>query len=213
MRIQRKLILLLARDLVLFRNVLAGDAHVIVVVNIPQTILDHGINDLRIAQAIALARLRQKIRRVGHGFHATGDHDFAVAGLNGLRAQCDSLQSRAAHFIDCHSTDFRRQAAENRRLARGILSQAGGDHVAHDAFIHLRRVYLGALHRLAHHYRAELRGAPIGQRALELSHRGAHPGDDDNIVILILRHTVGSCAGFPTLHYKMEPQWQWILSR
>src|SRR5205085_1716260 len=106
-------------------------------------------------------------------------------------------------FVDGQGTDLRRQAAEDGRLARGILSQPGGDYVAHDAFIHLRGIELRALHDLTHHDRAQLGRAEIGERALEFSDSGAHSGDDDNILILILRHTGGSWADLRTLHYKM----------
>ena len=75
MRVHGKLVLLFARDAVLLGDVLAGDAHVVVVVDVPQAVVHHGVDDLRIAEAISLARLRQKIRRVGHGLHAAGDDD------------------------------------------------------------------------------------------------------------------------------------------
>jgi hypothetical protein len=66
-----------------------------------------------------------------------------------------------------HGTHFRRQSAEDCGLARGILSQSGGDHVPMMAFVHLFRVESGALHRFADHDGAQLRGAQIGQASLE----------------------------------------------
>ena len=139
MRVQRELVLLLARDAVFFRDVLAGDAHVVVVVNVPQAVVHHGVDDLRIAQTISFARLRQKIGSVGHRFHAAGDDDGTVFGLDRLRRECDCFQSGAANLVDGHGTYLRRQSAEDCGLARGILSQSGGDHVAHDAFVDLCR--------------------------------------------------------------------------
>ncbi len=66
MGVDRELILFLARDAVLLGDVLAGHPHVIVVVNVPQTVVHHGVDDLSIAEAVAFARLREEVRRVGH---------------------------------------------------------------------------------------------------------------------------------------------------
>ena len=41
MRVERKLILFFARDAVFLRHILAGDSHVVVVVNVPQAVMDH----------------------------------------------------------------------------------------------------------------------------------------------------------------------------
>ena len=93
MRIYRKLVLLLARDAVLLGNVLAGDPHVVVVVNIPQAVADHGIDYLRVAETESFARLRQKIRGVGHRLHAAGYNYCAIAGFDSLLGKRDGFQS------------------------------------------------------------------------------------------------------------------------
>ena len=173
MRVKRELVLLLAGDAVFLRDVLAGDAHVVVVVNIPQAIVHHGVDDLRIAQTISFARLRQKIRGVGHRFHTAGDDDGTVFRLDRLCRECDCFESGATNLVDGHGTHFRRQSAENCGLTRGILSQPGRDHVAHDAFVHLLGIEFGALHCLAHHDGTQLGGAQIGQASLKFSHRRA----------------------------------------
>ena len=66
-------VLLFARDPVLLGNILAGVAHVIVVVNVPQAVMNHRVDDLLIAQTESFARVRQKIRSIGHALHAAGD--------------------------------------------------------------------------------------------------------------------------------------------
>ena len=85
----RKPVLLLACDSVFFGDQLAGHAHVKIFISVPQAVVNHRIHDLGIAEAIAGTRLRQKIRAVGHGFHATGDDDFRFTQLNGLRGERD----------------------------------------------------------------------------------------------------------------------------
>src|SRR5581483_2195950 len=126
-----------------------------------------------VPETIALASVGKKIRRVGHRFHSTCNHDGTVTGLNRLRRKRDCFQSRAANLVYSHGTYFGRQAAEDRSLARGILSEAGGNHIAHDAFVDLPGLDPGALYRFAHHDRAELRRAEIGKTALKFSYRGA----------------------------------------
>ena len=54
-------------------------------------------------------------------------------------------------------------------LSRGILTESGGDDVAHDALVDLCGIDAGALHRLAHGDGAELRRAEIGEAALKFS--------------------------------------------
>src|SRR6185312_8238630 len=71
MRFEREPVLLLARDRMLFGDVLACDSHVVIVVDIPQAVVDHGIHRGRITQPESLARLRQQIGRVAHRFHST----------------------------------------------------------------------------------------------------------------------------------------------
>ena len=51
------------------------------------------------------------------------------------------------------------QAAPERRLPRGILTQPGGHDVAHDAFVDDRRIDAGAADRLGDDERARA-GAP-----------------------------------------------------
>ena len=123
MRIQRELILLFSRDAIFLRNMLAGDAHVVVVVNVPKTIVHHGIDDLCVAQTISFARVRQKVWCVCHRFHSASYNNRTVAGLDGLRAQSNRFQSGTANLVDGHGTHFRRQSTENRSLSRWILPQ------------------------------------------------------------------------------------------
>src|SRR6266849_35624 len=202
-RVQRVFVLLLAGDAVLFRHVFTGHAHVVVVVNVPQPVVHHRVHNLRIAQPVSFARLGQQIRSVGHRFHSARDHDLAVAGLDRLRAERNCLQSGAADLVDGHRPHLGRQSAIERRLPRRVLSQTGGDHVAHDALIHLLGIDLCPIHRFAHCNRTELHRAQLRQRSLKLPHRRAHAGDDDNIVFVIDRHTECSSSQFSTLHYKM----------
>ena len=60
--IDGELVLLFAGNFVFVGDVLAGQPHVVVVVNIPKAVVHNRVDDLRIAEAVSLARLRQQIR-------------------------------------------------------------------------------------------------------------------------------------------------------
>ncbi len=182
MRVDGVLVLLLARDLVFVGDVLAGVAHVIVVVDVPEAVLDHRVDERAVAEAVALACVKQQVGRVGHGLHAAGDDDLAVVGEDGLRRQADRFQSRTADFVDGHGADRRRNSRAQCGLTRGVLSQTRAHHVAHDDFIHRRRVHTRAPHRFLHRNRAQLGRGDIGQRALKFSDRRAHAGNNYDIV-------------------------------
>src|SRR5262249_35123708 len=111
-----------------------------------------------------------------------GHNHRAIAGLNGLGGEADRFQSRAANLVDRHGTNFGRQAREDGGLARGVLAEAGSDDVAHDAFIDLRGIELGALDHLANDDRAKLCGAEIRQATLEFPYRSAASGKNYDFV-------------------------------
>ena len=182
MRVEGELILIFARDAVFLGDILASNPHVVVVVNIPQAVVHHGIDDLCVAQAISLAGLREKIRSIGHRLHAAGDDDGSVLCLHSLCRKSDRFQSRATNFVDCHGTCGRRESAVDCGLTRWILSEPGSDDVAHDAFVDLRGIDARALHRFANGDGAELSRAEIGEAALKFSHRSAASGNNHHIV-------------------------------
>jgi hypothetical protein len=136
-----------------------------------------------VAQAVSFARLRQKIRSVGHRFHAARNDHGTVSRLHRLRRESHCFQSGAANLVDCHGTCRGRQSAEDCGLPRGILSESGGDDVAHDALVNLIGTSRsGALHRFAHHDSTQLRRAQIGETSLKFSYRRTAAGNNDNIV-------------------------------
>ena len=145
---QRQRVLHFAGDAVLLGHVLGGDAHVVLVVDVPQAVDDHGVDHLPVAHALAVAQPLQHVRRGAHVFLAAGDHDLAVARGHGLRGQHHGLQARAADGVDGQRRDFLGQAGLDQRLARRVLADAGGQHLAHDDFTDLVGRQPGALQQL-----------------------------------------------------------------
>src|SRR5580704_18099631 len=128
MRVHRKLVLLLTRDAVFLRDILAGNSHMVVVVDVPQPVVHHRIDDLRITQAISFSCLREQIRSVGHRFHSARDYDGTVFGLDRLRCEGDCFESGAANFVYSHGTYFGSETTEDRRLPSGILAEPRRDY-------------------------------------------------------------------------------------
>ena len=94
-----ELVLLLAGDLPALRDVLGGVAHVVAVENVPEAVLDHRIDHLRVAHPDAVAQM-DAVRREAHALLAAGDDDLGVPIADRLKAERDGAQSRAAHLID-----------------------------------------------------------------------------------------------------------------
>ena len=169
MALQRKSILLLPRDAVLFRNKFGGDAHVKIVIYVPQTVAHHRIHDFRISVPVTGACARQQVRTIRHRFHAARDHDFGFAEHYPLRREAHGLQSRAANFVDRHRRDAHVESRAQARLPRGILSEARLHHVAHDDFVHGLRLDARAAHGFGDGFRAKLRGRKRRKPSLKFS--------------------------------------------
>ncbi len=164
-----ELILLLPRDVVLFGDKFAGDAHVEIFVHVPEAVVNHRVEEFLIAEAEAGARALQQIRAVRHGLHAAGDDDFGFAQSDALRCERDGFQAGAANFVDRHRGDARIETAAQRRLPRGILSEARLHHVAHDGFVDLLGIDTSAAHGFSDDFRAQLRRGKRRESAHEFS--------------------------------------------
>ena len=178
---QRQRILLLAGDAVLLGHVLGGDAHVVLVVDVPQAVDDHRVNELPVAHALAVAGVRQHVGRQAHVLLAAGDDDVAVTVADGLSGQHHRLQARAADLVDRESRHSLRQAALDHRLARGVLARAGSQHLTQDHFADLLASQTAALEQGFDDGGAQLRCRRAGESAAEFTHRGACGGDDDDV--------------------------------
>ena len=60
----------------------------------------HRVEHLLRAEFPSLAHAGHEKRGPGHALHAAGDHALGVTGADRLSCQGDSLQARAADFID-----------------------------------------------------------------------------------------------------------------
>jgi hypothetical protein len=179
-----ELVLRLAGEVVAAGAVLGEGAHqaalVLLGVAVFQAVEEHVVHHLAVAEAVAAARLGQQVGRVGHRLHAAGDHDLVAAGKQQVVRQHGRLHAGAAHLVDRGAAGRQRQAGAERGLAGRRLALAGGQHAAHDHFLHLLGREAGALDRRLDRDAAELRRGEAGQVALESAQRGASDGNDDD---------------------------------
>ena len=87
-----ELVLLRAGDLILPRNVLGGVAHMVAVEGIPQSVFDHGVDEIHRAHLHAAAQILG-VRRHAHGFLAAGNDDLGIAIEQRLVAERDCAQA------------------------------------------------------------------------------------------------------------------------
>ncbi len=174
-----EVVLLGPAEVVLEGAGLAAGSHVLAAVNIPETVQDHGVEKLSVAESIALACFGEQVRGAGHAFQATGHDQRRVAGANRLVGEHDGLESRAAHLVDRERPDGIGQAAEDRCLAGWILTQAGRDHVAHDDFVDRLRGDPGPFEEGLDAGSAELGGRNARQGTVHGAHGRANSGHDE----------------------------------
>src|SRR6266704_351529 len=174
-----ELVLLFASDSVFFRNQFAGHAHMKIFVSVPEAVVDHRVDELSIADAVAGSRLRQKIGTVGHGLHPARHYNFRFTKLHGLRGQRDSFEAGTANFIDGHGGNAGMAAAFERCLPRGILAEPRLYNVAENSFVNLLCLEARAADGFRDDLAAEFGSGESGETALELADRRSNGGEDD----------------------------------
>ena len=160
-----ELVQLLTGDAPHVADVLGGGAHVIVVERIPQTVADHGVDDLLVTHAGAPALLGQGIGGSGHILHAAGHHDVGIAGEDGAAALDDGLHAGAAHHTHGVGGGGQGHAGLHSGLTGGVLAQGGGEDAAEHDLVHVLGGHVGPLQGLLDDQSAQLYGGSILQRA------------------------------------------------
>ena len=189
-------VLVLARHLVLARDVLGGAAHVAVVERAPQAVADHLVDELPVAEPVSVAPVLHQVRRPRHVLHAAGDEALGVTRADRLRRERDGLQPAAAHLVDRGRGNAFGEARADRGLTRGVLAETGLEHVAHEHLVD--GVDAGPAQRLLDGDRAEPGRGNVDERAAECAHRRAH-GADDDCFFHVAHSTPGPRAGAAVL--------------
>ena len=169
------------RDLILGGDVFRRVAHVVAVEGIPQTVLQHGIDEFQATHLGAVAQVRG-MGGQAHAFHAAGGDDSALAGADLLRGEGDGAQAGPAHLIDAERGLGVRQAGGAAGLAGRVLALTGGEDLAVDQFVHVVRIDAGARHGGLKGYGAQLVGVNGAQGAVEAADGCPGCRNDDDVV-------------------------------
>src|SRR5439155_13261972 len=133
-----ELVLAVAGDLPLARDILGRIAHVIAVEGIPQAVLDHRVDHLEVAHLHAIAQMLA-MRCEAHRFLAAGGDDLGIAIGDLLQAQGHGPEARATKLVDAPGRTFDRDAGADRSLACRILALPGRQDLPQYDLIDFRR--------------------------------------------------------------------------
>src|SRR5207247_10741797 len=105
-----------------------ADGHVEVVVDVPETVRDHRVEDLGVAEVEALAGPRHEIRRPGHVLSPSRDDDRIGVVLDRAHALAHRLHPAAAAHVHGGPALALRNPRENHDLAGTVLVEPRLDH-------------------------------------------------------------------------------------
>jgi hypothetical protein len=154
-----ELVLRLAREGVLGHALLGEHAHrLAALVGVLQPVERHVVVGGDGAVAVALARIDQQVRGVGHALHSAGDHHVRRTGHQHVVREHHRAHAGAAHLAERHRAGRLRQPGGERGLARRRLALAGHQAAAHQHFVDRVALDPGALDRRLDGDGAELPG-------------------------------------------------------
>ena len=136
------------------------------------------VEDLVVTHAVAATTFFQQIGRVGHAFHATGNHHVTTAGNELIMSQKRGLHARAAHFGERYRPRALRETAFETRLARRRLTLACHQTIAKQHFLHQFRLDTCALYSGLDGCATQVMGGQIRKITLKRAHGCAGGADD-----------------------------------
>ena len=168
-------------------DVLSGHAHVLVKAGgIPQSIVDHGIDQLALAHgsahAVAVTALHHCKGSHVHVLHAACDHDISIACLDHLSSHVHAVQTGTADHVDGDSGGLDGQASLQGSLTSDVLAQTSLNDAAHVNMIDLLRCDVCALQCLLDDDGAQLSSGNVGKSAAELTDGGTACRCDNNFL-------------------------------
>ena len=171
MRAQRPAVKVRPRQLELVADLGRLIEHLPAAERVRQPVVDHRVERLRVAHAIAEARLRQRL-------HATADTDLDVARADGLVEDHGRAQPRGADLVDRLGADVLRNAGADLRLPRRDLALPGLEHLPHDDVVDLRWIDVRSLQRGGDGDATDLGGLESRKAATQLADRRAGGAKD-----------------------------------
>src|SRR5215213_8278384 len=176
-------VLVLAADLCLDRYPFGVGAHVAGLSRAPQAVDDGRVDELRVTQPIAEARLGQQVRALVHVLHTARHDHLGIAGADLGRGEHDRLESRSTDAVDGRRAQRVRQAGLQHRLSSRCLACPGLNHLAHQRFVDLVGRNTGTFHCGLDRDSAEGRRGYVGEPAPELADGRARRRDEEDLAV------------------------------
>ena len=147
-----------------------GGAHVDVVVDVPQSIVNHGVHKGGIPHFGTSTLPHEELGGVAHAFHPTGHNGFEFPCSNAVGRHHGCLEGRTADFVDGHGWCAHRQACTQGDLASRVLPCTRLKHLSKHHFInHTRcRVYVAPGKQFLDRCNPEIDGTHGGKSTHEL---------------------------------------------
>ena len=160
-----ELVLLAAGDTPDVVDILGSGAHVIVVIGVPQAVLDHGVHQLLVAHTSAPAGVHGGKRSGAHVLGTAADHDVGVTGQDGTGTLDDGLHAGAADHAHGIGGDGIGDTSLDGDLTGHILALGRGQDAAEHQLIHILGSHVCALQSLLDHHGAHFGGRGVLQGA------------------------------------------------
>src|ERR687898_727616 len=159
----------LAGYAVLLGDVLGRHAHVVVVEDVPQAVVDHVVVDICFGHPhpVTVAALIQQERRPVHILDAASHDHVGVAKCYLLRRRDYGLKPRAAHPVQGHAWDLHGEAALYTDLATRVHALAHGEDVTDYNLVDLVALDPGAREDLFADRGPEFRSRRVLERTAE----------------------------------------------
>ena len=164
-----------------------------VIERVPETVVDHEVDHLRVAHARAGACARHRVRRGRHRLESACERNFDLARPDQYVGEMHRVQARQANLVKGDRGDRHRDAAGDGRLARRDLTLTTLKDLAHQDVVDLLAGEAGSTESFCDCEAAELHAGEARKRSLELPDRGARTCDDDRLC-----HGITSCLGKAT---------------
>src|ERR671916_2685035 len=177
----------LARYAVLFGDVLGRHAHVVVVEDVPQAVVDHVVVDIGFGHPhpVAVAALVQQERRPVHVLDTAG-HDHVGVAQGYLLGRGDyGLQPRAAHPVQRHAGNLDGEAALDAHLPARVHALARGEDVSYYHLVDLVALDAGPREDLLADRGAEVRGRRVLERTAERAYSCPEGRGDDDLTVAV----------------------------
>ena len=135
MALERERVLIDPADVIRDRDPLRMCTHVAVLDRAPQAVMNGGIDQRGVPEAIPEPRTRHQIWREVHVLHPTRDDDLGIAGPDLRRGEHDRLETRSTDTVDRRCTRRDGETRRQRSLARRCLTHTGLQHLAHEDLV------------------------------------------------------------------------------